>query len=97
MTQSAVQTDQIRSFSVSGELKHSRVRYGGLEDVQHAVARLVPGLRGEFLSVQDDHVLQTVGARAGELLVVCRQWGEGGGRGRKRERRGDVMGTLGTR
>lgn len=46
------------------------MRYGGLEDVQHAVARLVPGLRGEFLSVQDDHVLQTVCARTGELLVV---------------------------
>lgn len=34
-----------------------RVWYGGLKDVQHAVTRLVPGLRGEFLSIQDDHVL----------------------------------------
>lgn len=47
--------------------------YGGLEDVQHAVARLVPGLRGELLSVQDDHILQTVCARPGQLLVICRR------------------------
>lgn len=44
---------------------------GGLEDVQHAVTCLVPGLRGEFLSVQDDHVLQAVGAWTGKLLVIC--------------------------
>lgn len=34
----------------------------GLEDVQHAVTRFVPGLEGELLPIQDDHVLQTVGA-----------------------------------
>lgn len=34
-----------------------RVRYGGLEDVQHAVTCLVPGLQGKFLSIQDDHIL----------------------------------------
>lgn len=34
-----------------------RVRDGGLENVQHAVTRLVPGLQGEFLSIQDDHIL----------------------------------------
>lgn len=34
-----------------------RVWDGGLEDVQHAVTRLVPGLRGKLLSVEDDHVL----------------------------------------
>lgn len=42
----------------------------GLEDVQHAVTCLVPGLCGELLSVQNDHVLQTVGAGAGKLLIV---------------------------
>lgn len=39
-----------------------RVWDGGLEDVQHAVTGLVPGLRSKLLSIQDDHVLQTVGA-----------------------------------
>lgn len=34
----------------------------GLEDVQHAVTCLVPGFWGKLLSVQDDHILQTVGA-----------------------------------
>lgn len=39
-----------------------RVWDGGLKDVQHAVAHLVPGLQGEFLSIQVDDVLKTVGA-----------------------------------
>lgn len=42
----------------------------GLEDVQHAVTCLVPGHCGELLSVQNDHILQTVGAGAGKLLIV---------------------------
>ena len=50
-----------------------RVRDGGLEDVQHAVTCLVPGLGGKLLSVQDDHVLQTVGAWTGKLLIIYRR------------------------
>lgn len=49
---------------------------GGFEDVQHAVTRLVPGLRGKLLSIQDDHVLQTVGAGTGKLLVIYRHTDE---------------------
>ena len=43
---------------------------GGLEDDQHAVAALVPALPTDTLPVEDDHVLQTVGDGAGQLLVV---------------------------
>lgn len=39
------------------ECSSLRVWDGGLEDVQHAVTRLVPGLWGEFLSIQDDNIL----------------------------------------
>lgn len=53
---------------------NSRVWDGGLEDVQHAVARLVPGLERELLSVQDHDVLQAVGSGSRQLLVIL---GEG--------------------
>lgn len=49
---------------------------GGLEDVQHAGTSLVPDFWRELLSIQDDHVLQTVGARTGKLLVICTHRGE---------------------
>lgn len=45
---------------------------GGVEDVQHTLAGLVPGLRPELHAVGDDQVLQAVGTGAGQLLVVCR-------------------------
>lgn len=46
---------------------------GGLKDVQHAVARLVPGLERELLPVQDHYVLQAVGSRPCQLLIICRE------------------------
>lgn len=48
-----------------------RIRAVALEDLQHAGASDVPHLGAELLPVQDDQVLQAVGARAGQLLVVC--------------------------
>lgn len=46
---------------------------GGLEDVQHAVARLVPGLGRELLSIQDHYILQAVGSGPRQLLIICRE------------------------
>lgn len=48
---------------------------GALEDLQHAGAGDVPHLGAELLPIQDDQVLQAVGPRASQLLVVY----EGGG------------------
>lgn len=49
-----------------------RVRAVALEDLQHAGAGDVPHLGAELFPVQDDQVLQAVGSRSGQLLVVCR-------------------------
>lgn len=46
---------------------------GGLKDVQHAVAGLVPDLGCELLSVQDHYVLQAVGSRPRQLLVIWKK------------------------
>uniref|UniRef100_A0A6B0V983 Putative secreted protein n=1 Tax=Ixodes ricinus TaxID=34613 RepID=A0A6B0V983_IXORI len=43
---------------------------GGLKDVQHALAGLVPRLGAELGPVGDHQVLQAVGARTRQLLVV---------------------------
>lgn len=48
-----------------------RVRAGVLEDLQHAGAGDVPDLGAELFPVQDHQVLQTVGPRPSQLLVVC--------------------------
>lgn len=47
-----------------------RVGAGVLEDLQHAGAGDVPHLGVELLPVQDHQVLQAVGARPGQLLVI---------------------------
>lgn len=49
------------------------MRAGALEDLQHAGAGDVPHLGAELLPVQDDKVLQAVGPRASQLLVVWRE------------------------
>ena len=54
---------------------------GGLEDVQHAGAGVVPHLGGELGTIGDDQVLQAVGARPRQLLIVCGPGGGGGGMG----------------
>lgn len=48
-----------------------RVWAGGLEDLQHTAAGGVPHLRTELLPVQNHQVLQTVGPRSSQLLIVC--------------------------
>lgn len=58
----------VRVMCVSGG---SRVGAGVLEDLQHAGAGDVPDLRTELLPVQNHQVLQTVGPRPGQLLVIC--------------------------
>lgn len=50
----------------------SRMRAGVLEDLQHTGACDLPHLGAELLPVQNHQVLQTVGPRPGQLLVVCR-------------------------
>ena len=57
------------------------MRNGGLEDVQHAGAGVVPHLGGELGTIGDDQVLQAVGARPCQLLIVCGPGGGGGGGG----------------
>lgn len=49
-----------------------RVRAGVLEDLQHAGAGDFPDVGAELLPVQDHQVLQTVGPRSSQLLVVWR-------------------------
>lgn len=45
---------------------------GGPEDVQHAVARLVPDLECELLSIKDHDILQAVGSRPRQLFIICK-------------------------
>lgn len=59
-------TNKIFESSIFG----LRVRAVALEDLQHAGAGDVPHLGAELLPVQDDQVLQAVGSRSGQLLVV---------------------------
>ena len=54
------------------------VRNGGSEDVSHTLDHLVPGVGGDCLTHCQRQVLQTVGPRSGQLLVV---WGREGGEG----------------
>ena len=54
---------------------------GGLEDVQHAGAGVVPHLGGELGTIGDDQVLQAVGARPRQLLIVCGPGSGGEGMG----------------
>lgn len=61
-----------KKISLDLSILDLRVRAVALEDLQHAGAGDVPHLGAELLPVQDDQVLQAVGARAGQLLVVCR-------------------------
>lgn len=70
--------NQVRFCHVTKVFKSSkmglRVRAVALEDLQHAGAGDVPHLGAELLPVQDDQVLQAVGSRSGQLLVVCGGW-----------------------
>lgn len=47
------------------------MRAGVLEDLQHTGAGDVPHLGAELLPVQNHQVLQAVGSRPRQLLVVC--------------------------
>ena len=57
------------------------MRNSGLEDVQHAGAGVVPHLGGELGAIGDDQVLQAVGARPCQLLIICGPGGGGKGGG----------------
>jgi len=46
------------------------LRQSGVEDVQDALARLVPGGLVELESIRNDEVLQAIGARSRQLLVT---------------------------
>ena len=64
-------TVSLTALAVRRGVQDSRVRAGVLEDLQHAGAGDVPHVRAELLPVQDHQVLQTVGPRPSQLLVVC--------------------------
>lgn len=68
---------QSRRLSENPVDRDLRVRAGVLEDLQHAGAGDLPHLGAELLPVQNHQVLQTVGARSSQLLVVCKRKGTG--------------------